>query len=222
MIVPLTVAGSDPSGGAGLQADLKVFSAHGLSGAAVPTALTFLVRPAFQLDAVRMMDWTTRYAEAGSSVTYPEAAVLAPSDSEFEPRSTTVEDGTRPVSRIFMSSFSRALVLHFRAIANRRLAATALAVRLYELDNGQRPAALAALVPDYLDAVPRDPFTADDRALGYKPEAEKAILYSIGVDGRDDDGAYALRGDQNVHLERLDFPFFLNGDRPRAPLKVPE
>jgi len=39
-VVPLTVAGSDPSGGAGLQADLKVFLRYGLSGAAVCTATT--------------------------------------------------------------------------------------------------------------------------------------------------------------------------------------
>ncbi|GJM21489.1 MAG: hydroxymethylpyrimidine/phosphomethylpyrimidine kinase [Planctomycetota bacterium] len=38
--VPLSIAGSDPSGGAGLQADLKVFLRFGLSGAAIPTALT--------------------------------------------------------------------------------------------------------------------------------------------------------------------------------------
>ncbi|MDG2149899.1 MAG: bifunctional hydroxymethylpyrimidine kinase/phosphomethylpyrimidine kinase [Planctomycetota bacterium] len=38
--VPLTIAGSDPSGGAGLQADLKVFLRLGFSGAAVPTAWT--------------------------------------------------------------------------------------------------------------------------------------------------------------------------------------
>lgn len=36
----LTIAGSDPSGGAGLQADLSVFARHGLRGAGVPTALT--------------------------------------------------------------------------------------------------------------------------------------------------------------------------------------
>jgi hydroxymethylpyrimidine/phosphomethylpyrimidine kinase len=36
----LSIAGSDPTGGAGLQADLQVFHAYGVHGAAVPTALT--------------------------------------------------------------------------------------------------------------------------------------------------------------------------------------
>jgi hydroxymethylpyrimidine/phosphomethylpyrimidine kinase len=36
----LAIAGSDPTGGAGLQLDLRVFAAHGVHGMAVPTALT--------------------------------------------------------------------------------------------------------------------------------------------------------------------------------------
>jgi hydroxymethylpyrimidine kinase/phosphomethylpyrimidine kinase len=36
----LTISGSDPTGGAGLQADLQVFRSHGLHGAGVTTALT--------------------------------------------------------------------------------------------------------------------------------------------------------------------------------------
>jgi hydroxymethylpyrimidine/phosphomethylpyrimidine kinase len=39
--IPLcTIAGSDPTGGAGLQGDLKTFAAHGVEGTAVVTALT--------------------------------------------------------------------------------------------------------------------------------------------------------------------------------------
>lgn len=40
MKVVLTIAASDPSGGAGIQADLHAITAHGLYGMAAPTALT--------------------------------------------------------------------------------------------------------------------------------------------------------------------------------------
>lgn len=40
MKVALTIAGSDPSGGAGIQADLKTFHQHGIYGEAVITLLT--------------------------------------------------------------------------------------------------------------------------------------------------------------------------------------
>jgi hydroxymethylpyrimidine/phosphomethylpyrimidine kinase len=40
MLSALSIAGSDPTGGAGLQADLQVFRSFGVHGGAVPTALT--------------------------------------------------------------------------------------------------------------------------------------------------------------------------------------
>ncbi|UCG32931.1 MAG: bifunctional hydroxymethylpyrimidine kinase/phosphomethylpyrimidine kinase [Phycisphaerales bacterium] len=52
--VALTIAGSDPSGGAGLQADLKTFHQHGVYGMSVVTLLT--VQNTQTVDAVRVLE----------------------------------------------------------------------------------------------------------------------------------------------------------------------
>lgn len=53
-LVALTIAGSDPSGGAGIQADLKTFHQHGLYGMGVITLLT--VQNTRSVEAVRYVD----------------------------------------------------------------------------------------------------------------------------------------------------------------------
>jgi hydroxymethylpyrimidine/phosphomethylpyrimidine kinase len=76
--VALTIAGSDPSGGAGLQADLKTFHQHGVYGTSVVTLLTVqntqsvsaieLLKPEFvlaQLDAV-LIDIPPGAAKSGA------------------------------------------------------------------------------------------------------------------------------------------------------------
>src|SRR5574340_816343 len=51
--VALTIAGSDPSGGAGIQADLKTFHQFGVYGEAVVTLLT--VQNTLRVDRVECM-----------------------------------------------------------------------------------------------------------------------------------------------------------------------
>ena len=45
---------------------------------------------------------------------------------------------------------------------------------------------LADLVPDYLSEVPQDPFSG--KPLLYRRNAKGYVLYSVGLDGRDDGG----------------------------------
>ena len=67
------------------------------------------------------------------------------------------------------------------------VAATRLIVacRRYEKDHGELPPTLDALVPKYIDAVPRDPF--DGKPMRY--DHDRAIIYSVGKDLIDQGGA---------------------------------
>ena len=73
-----------------------------------------------------------------------------------------------------------------RTEADANLTVTILALELYKRENGQYPESLNSLVPEYLQAVPSDPFTT--KPLIYRKEGNKYILYSCGVDMDDDGG----------------------------------
>lgn len=192
------------------------------AGASPPNALDYiaalLLGPAWRLDGVRMMEYSTGFAEAGRQPDYPAAQAAQPA----APLPVAgVQRLTRMLSALLLPSLERALELHYRVLGERRATVTALALRLYELEHGARPEALAALVPEYLPALPADPFSAGGAPLGYLPHADEPLLYSVGKNGLDDGGAYALRSSGGVDSDGPDMPFFLNGDRPRAAPKIP-
>jgi hypothetical protein len=67
----------------------------------------------------------------------------------------------------YSTSLSRYLETEWRSTALRRSAAIALAIRLYRVDHQTWPARLSALVPDYLPAIPADPYFANGAPVGY-------------------------------------------------------
>lgn len=69
----------------------------------------------------------------------------------------------------------------------RRLTVTAIALERYRLRHGQYPAALSALAPEWLAAVPIDLMDAQPLKYRLNPDGSYA-LYSVGEDGRDDGG----------------------------------
>ena len=126
-----------------------------------------------------------------------------------------------PISAILLA-YDAGIQTHYRLHAERRMMAIALAIRQYEAEHGQRPAALEDLVPRYLATVPRDPFADDGRAIGYQPAGvvpmERAsswnssptaipgakaiaVLYSLGVDGVDEGGEMLLDSDYTLSVE---------------------
>jgi hypothetical protein len=184
-------------------------------GVGGPAAFARLAAPAFRLDATGVLDMNDALLKAGMAPTYPAAAELIPTYPSYD---TAFDRHTHFLSRILVPSLDRAAELTFMALAERRLAATALAIRLYELDHGARPATLHALVPDYLEFVPADPFAADGREIGYLPDAVHPKLYSIGYDAEDQGGRIDRQGRQRPP----DIVFFISSDRPRRPYVMPD
>jgi hydroxymethylpyrimidine/phosphomethylpyrimidine kinase len=101
--VALTIAGSDSSGGAGIQADLKSFAALGVYGASVITALTaqnttgvtgiHLVPPAFvsaQLDAV-FADLDIGAVKIGMVAQHAAVEVIAAALQRYAPKHVVLD-----------------------------------------------------------------------------------------------------------------------------------
>jgi hypothetical protein len=85
-----------------------------------------------------------------------------------------------------------------------------LACRAYEEATGHLPETLEALVPDYLPAVPRDPF--DGQPFRYS--AEQRIVYSVGDNLTDDGGTRDYREDKRRRPKDLIFGLFTHESEP--------
>jgi len=84
-----------------------------------------------------------------------------------------------------------------QAAAN--LTFTALALQRFRLARGDYPASLTELRPDFLAAIPNDPF--DGRPLRYRRvNNQEFSLYSIGFDRTDDGGNPATKGSRRRTL----------------------
>jgi hypothetical protein len=73
-----------------------------------------------------------------------------------------------------------------RGIIQFELTKLAFALAAYRVDNGSYPAKLAELTPKYVADVPKDVFS--DAELHYAREGDGHLLYSVGVNGKDDGG----------------------------------
>ena len=81
---------------------------------------------------------------------------------------------------------SRSLTIDLRLAADLLTARTAIAICRYRLETGNYPEKLVNLVPDYFDAVLKDPFDGND--LRFQKNDIGFVVYSIGPDGIDNGG----------------------------------
>ncbi len=100
-----------------------------------------------------------------------------------------------------------------RERAEMRLLQVELALRAWQATHGGLPESLDDLVPEFLSAVPADPFDTADSPLRYQRTEETYVLYSVGADGKDDGGVppedcedtstWGVLGDGDLRLDLL-------------------
>jgi hypothetical protein len=178
----------------------------------------FALRPWMERDVLNMSRNLTTCAAAAREPTWPRFNAQT---STLQWKEYTVPLAFAQAVASSPSIIRRTAQLHFRSLADRRMAAVALAIRLYQIDRHHRPPRLQDLVPTYLPRVPDDPFAPDVRPIGYRPNATPPVLYSINLNGVDDNGAFALTPKGDVDYEAMDQPFFLNANRPRQTTTAP-
>ncbi|MHC4645571.1 MAG: hypothetical protein ACYTBJ_08710 [Planctomycetota bacterium] len=153
-------------------------------GGDFPPALLTLYRAAGLCDgdAIIYLDIMADYIRAGIAPEHERRKAADAADPDMDSISRI-----RVLLRKFMPALARVMTLDLANIALLRAAEAGLAVERYQLATGTLPDNLAELVPKYLDAVPKDPFDAED--LRYRKLEKGFVVYSIGENEADDDGA---------------------------------
>jgi hypothetical protein len=104
-----------------------------------------------------------------------------------------------------------------RSRAVLRTAIAAMAAERYRQVQGRWPAALADLVPKYLEKVPVDPF--DQAPLRLRKTVDGLVIYSVGPDGQDNGGNIT----SNPMQAGTDMGFLLwDADKRRQALEAPK
>jgi hypothetical protein len=121
------------------------------------------------------------------------------------------EEAFRALDQRFQAEKSRAIVATLlmnavtivepsfrRTRARLRCLAVALAAERYRLTHHAWPDSLDCLTPDFLSAVPLDPY--DGEPLRFRRTDEGVVVYSVGEDRVDNDGELSLQGEPGTDL----------------------
>ena len=96
-------------------------------------------------------------------------------------------DSDHLLFRVLFPTVTKFAELSWQSVAEMRCTIAALACERYRQKRGRWPASLAELVPEYLPAIPLDPF--DSQPLRLKRLPDGIVVYSIGLNRNDDGGS---------------------------------
>ncbi|HSV14257.1 MAG TPA: hypothetical protein VLI90_08355 [Tepidisphaeraceae bacterium] len=127
---------------------------------------SYILGPLFNLEIAHVITAFDEDIRAALQTNLP-ASIKAPSTPPGFLPSRERSRLTRIMSTALEPAFNRYVLSERRVLSDRFCAAISLAAQLYRVDHGALPADLAALVPAYLPAVPRNPVLDDGSLMEY-------------------------------------------------------
>ena len=116
---------------------------------------------------------------------------LLKAGTQVNQRASLLDRLRYPFSTMGIPNFVKASSIAINVETERQLTLAAIALKRFQMRHGQLPPSLEALVLEFLPAVPYDYMCA--KPLRYPPNPDgNYVLYSVGVDGKDDGGDPSL------------------------------
>jgi len=144
-------------------------------------------QPKRLFDAAKMLELNLQICEgADESLFQARQEALAAEDEIRDIAGSTMGKLYYMYTLLLSPAYLTGVTAFARNAAERDSADAAIAAELFRRKNGKWPAKLDDLVPDFLPAVPTDPFT--NRPLLLKTSADSCKVYSVGSDGADHGG----------------------------------
>lgn len=136
----------------------------------------WLMQPGFVADRSRLREYFDRVISLADAPSWESVR-------EHQPRIGVAESHVGRAAELLTVLCAPAFEWSrlFGVIAHRRLAATAIALRLYQRDHGYWPANLAGLSPAYLPVAPLDPLAEGGALLRWYPDADPPVLEAGGA-----------------------------------------
>lgn len=124
--------------------------------------------PIVKRDAIEFLDYDTAVAAAAAKADYPSASAALPAPPGAMPSPSR---SSSPLRAVMTVSFNRIFLTHYREVSARRVAAIAVAARLYQADHGRAPATIAEMIPEQLPEAPLDPLAGGGKRMTLRMRA---------------------------------------------------
>ena len=148
---------------------------------AIRSAADHLARPFRLLDEVAYLDSTAKLIDLAALPFYRSQEQLEQLQHDINKMSKL-----KPLTQIAMTPSLSALQVQDKQVAMCDLAEMAMYLKQYKKKAGSYPEKLDAIVPEYIQEVPVDPFTGTPYI--YRKEGEGFVLYSVARNLLDDGG----------------------------------